>query len=179
MEKEIWKDIPGYEGLYQASNLGNLKSLERIIPHSYLNCMVTRKEKILNYKNDLRDYYDVNLTVNGKRKKFKVHQLIAMAFLNHKPDGHKYVVDHIDNNRLNNNISNIQVITHRENSSKDRRKTSKYTGVCLPKKGNKWVASININKKRFHLGYFIDELEASTAYQKALKNFLENGISPY
>jgi ribosomal protein L15E len=72
-----------------------------------------------------------------------------MAFLNHTPCGYKIVVDHIDNNiKTDNRLENLQLITQRENVSKDIKNTSsKYIGVCWHKKAKKWRSSIQINGK--------------------------------
>jgi len=114
---EIFKDIPGYEGIYQVSDLGRVKSLK------------FNKEKILKPGVNNHGYYTVVLC-KGKRKTINVHQLVAMAFLNHEPCGYNgLIVDHKDNNPLNNRLSNLQLISQRENTSKDKKGSSKYTGV--------------------------------------------------
>lgn len=156
---EIWKDVKNYEGLYQVSSEGRVKSLkfgkDRILKQSPNGCV----------------YLTVGLHKEGKQKTIKVHKLIAIAFLNHIPDGHKIVCDHIDNNKLNNRLENLQLITHRENTSKDKKGgTSQFIGVCWYKVAKKWRADIWINGKLKHLGLFTSELEASKAYQKALKS---------
>ena len=158
MKIEIFKDIPGYEGIYEVSDLGNIKS-----KHSSNHIILVNSISHRGYKK-------VNLSEKGVSKTYEVHKLIAMAFLNHKPNGNKLVVDHIDNNKLNNTLINLQVITHRDNCSKDiKNKTSKYTGVYLNKINNKWRASINVNKIKKHLGTFNTEYEAYLVYQKELK----------
>lgn len=153
--KEVWKDIKNYEGLYQVSNLGNVKSLK------------CGRERILKAGVEGHGYYNVVLTKDGKRKTKKVHQLVAEAFLNHTPCGHKLVVNHINNNSLDNSLSNLEIVTQRENLSKDKK--TKYTGVTLNKRNNKWMSRIWINGKSKYLGVFTNELEASNAYQKELK----------
>ena len=96
--------------------------------------------------------------------------MVSIAFLNHKPCGYKLVVDHIDNNPSNNNVNNLQIITHRENCSKDKRNgTSKYVGVSWSKGMKKWTVNIAFKGKIKHLGYFEDELEASEKYNNFLK----------
>ena len=108
---EEFRDVPGWEGLYQVSNLGNVKSLGND---------KAKKEKIL--KQNLvgvisKQYFAVEFCVDGKRKTCRVHQLVAMAFLNHIPNGYiGLVVDHIDNNKLNNNLENLQLISVRKTS---------------------------------------------------------------
>tara|TARA_R110000772_G_scaffold207522_2_gene318081 strand:- start:2326 stop:3012 length:687 start_codon:yes stop_codon:yes gene_type:complete len=171
---EEFRDIPGYEGLYQVSNLGNVKSLGND---------KAKKEKIL--KQNLvgvisKQYFAVQFCVDGKRKTYKVHQLVAMAFLNHIPNGFVgLVVDHIDNNKLNNNLENLQLISARKNNSKDKTGgASQYVGVNWHKPNKKWAALIWINGKHRYLGYFTCELEASEAYQKALKDYELDGTMP-
>jgi hypothetical protein len=169
LPNEIWIPIKGYEGMYQISTLGRVKSLKRVIKTS-IGVLRPLKAKILRLLNENHNYLTVTLSKNGTSKIFRVHQLIAITFLKHKPNGHALVVDHIDNNKLNNNLENIQVITTRQNISKDMRGcSSKYTGVCWHKINEKWESKITINKKRKFLGYFFSEIEASKAYQKALK----------
>ena len=164
--KEQWKSIKGYEGYYEVSNFGRIKSLSRLVGLGTKSERVTN-ERILS-EGLSRGYYTVSLFIGKKRRTFGVHQLVAIAFLNHTPCGNKLVVDHIDNKPYNNRVDNLQVITHRENISKDRKnKTSKYTGVKKRKKG--WIASIGFKGEQIYLGYFKCELAAASAYQKALK----------
>jgi hypothetical protein len=169
---EIWKDIPNYEGLYQVSNLGRVKSLPktwiagkgRIRTHNGLILSLH-----VNKKNTERPYYAIYLSKDKKRKFFSLHQLVAMAFLGHIPCGYKLVVDHINNNSLDNSVDNLQIVTHRINASKDiKNKTSKYTGVCWDKTAKKWAVNIRFNSKKFYLGLFKDEYQAHLTYQKAL-----------
>lgn len=168
--QEEFRDVAGYEGLYQVSDLGRVKSLKR---------KFVKKDLILNYNNNSNRYVFLNLYKNTIVYRISIHQLVAMAFLNHIPCKHEWVVDHIDNNSLNNTLANLQIITHRKNTSKDiKNKTSKYTGVNWDKDRNKWVSFIRIEKERFNLGRFETEKEASEAYQKALKYWEENKIKP-
>jgi hypothetical protein len=168
-EKEIWKDIIGYDGIYQISSLGNVKSL----PREIFNCRRSyiSKEKILKPSKDGWGYLKVVLYYNGSKKNFKIHQLVAMAFLNHKPDGtQNLVVDHINDVKTDNRVENLQIVTQRYNCCKTQgRYTSKFKGVDWFKKRNKWRAAITINGKRKHLGLFNCEEEAAKAYQNKLK----------
>jgi len=168
---EIWKEIKGFED-YEVSNLGRVKSLARIV--TTIKGSRTYKEKILKANTDSTGYMVVTLYKNKKCKTIKVHILVAIAFLNHKPNGHKLVVDHIDNNPLNNKLGNLQIITQRKNTSKDVKGcSSKYTGVSWNKRFKKWRASIGLKGKTKHLGYFTDELEAAKAYQNALAKLVK------
>ena len=132
MQEEIWKDVPNYEGLYQVSNLGSVKSLQRKIFDKKGNLHYIKKEKILSLINNGNDYFFNSLSKEYKIKKYFTHQLVAMAFLNHVPNRYKFVVDHIDGNPKNNNLNNLQVVTQSVNIIKaNKRKcytSSKYKG---------------------------------------------------
>ena len=110
--EEQWKDITGYEGIYQISNFGRVKSLARYtIQKHYL------EEKILNqHENKKIDgYMVVDLYKNGKRKKFYVHRLVAQEFIGNILEG--YEIDHKDINKKNNNVNNLKIVTHKENQN--------------------------------------------------------------
>lgn len=170
---EIWKTIEGYED-YKVSSFGKVKSLERFIDRSD-NTKQHIKERILKYGISNSGYFHVVITKDKKRKTIYVHKLVAMAFLNHMPIGKEIVIDHVDNNKLNNNLYNLQIITARENLSKDKKEcSSKYTGVYLHKTTNKWVSNIRINGIKKHIGYFENELDASNAYKKVLSEIIKN-----
>ena len=105
--KEIWKDIPGYEGLYQVSDLGNVRSINRCVKHGKHGSM-NIKGKILAQHSD-GEYLKVKLGKNGKMKTHKVHRLVATAFIDN-PDNLP-VVNHIDCNKLNNSVDNLEWCT--------------------------------------------------------------------
>ena len=165
-EKEIWKDIPGYEGSYQASTLGRIKSLS------------LRKEKIL--KQSIRKkYLCVTLSLNAKLRCINVHQLIMLTFYNHVYKDNNLVTDHIDSNPMNNKLNNLRLVTNRENCSREKTfRSGLPVGVgTLWSRGklrNKFRANITINYKRVHLGNFNTVEEASEAYQLALTKINNN-----
>jgi hypothetical protein len=103
---EEWRDVVGYEGLYQVSNTGKIFSLY--------------KNKLMKHKLDKAGYCVIGLTKNEKQKVLKVHRLVASAFLDdfEEKDKLKYHVDHIDGNKQNNNVSNLQMLTHYDNCFK-------------------------------------------------------------
>ena len=101
----------------------------------------------------------------NKGRACQIQQLIAAAFLNYKFEGFKMVVDHIDSNKLYNNLENLKVISHRENMSKERTiKSGLPVGVVFIKRTNKFQARIYIKNKRITLGVFNTIQEASKAY---------------
>ena len=96
--EEIWKDIPKFEGLYQASNFGRIKSLANKSNH--------KEEKILKQRVDHKGYLQLTLYKNNKKINKKVHRLIAQTFIsnyNNLPQ-----INHIDGNKTNNNIDNLE-----------------------------------------------------------------------
>lgn len=115
---EVWKDIQGYEGLYQVSNMGRVKGL--------------RKNKILHQLQRGHGYLTVDLYKDGvPRKKESVHRLVATAFIPN-PDG-KREVNHIDENKQNNMATNLEWVTRSENMTRgtvqERLNKSRINGV--------------------------------------------------
>lgn len=165
--KEMWKDVPEYERLYQVSNLGKVKSLDRYIETPIKKYLL--KSRVLKPGKTIQGHLYVNLYKNKKPKSRTIHQLVAICFLDHVTCGYKSIVDHIDNDKTNNVVTNLQITTARVNTSKDKKdKTSQYTGVIWHKFSKKWAASIRIGKSRKYLGYFVNEEDAHLAYQKEL-----------
>lgn len=108
LPNEVWKDIPDYEGIYQVSNKGRIKSLARIVG----NCK--RKDKIIIPKDNGSGYYKVNLYKNGKHKNHYVHKLVASVFINN--ENNKPCINHKDYNRKNNNVENLEWVSYKENN---------------------------------------------------------------
>jgi hypothetical protein len=106
----IWKDIPDYEDLYQVSECGKVKSIER--PHNYRG---VKKEKILKPCLNEFGYEVVNLWKDGVGKNYKVHRLVMYA---HSHVETELTVNHIDENKRNNHISNLEYCTSAENVRK-------------------------------------------------------------
>src|SRR4030095_4582563 len=110
--KEIWKNIPEYDGIYQISNFGRIKSLERIIYDSRgWECRI--RERILKNRIGYRKYWMINLNNEGKCKTYQVYRLVANAFIQNIDN--KPCVNHIDGNKLNCHVSNLEFVTHLEN----------------------------------------------------------------
>lgn len=172
----IWKNIIGYEGSYIISEFGDVISLERIV---VMKNGVKRPVPKTKMSPTLRKdgYLSLPLGLKNKRKTHYIHILVACAFLGHTPDSHNSIIDHIDNDRLNNHKDNLQITNVRHNTSKDQfrhNRTSKYIGVSKHCVSGKWQVYIRTNGKNKNLGMFNNELQASEAYQVALNN-LKNG----
>jgi hypothetical protein len=158
--EEIWKDVIGYEGLYQVSSLGRVKSL---------NYGQTGQEKILKPNNHNLGYIVVGLHKEGLQKSKKIHQLEAEAFIDKDYKSKGLVVNHINFKRNDNRLCNLEVVTQRENTNcKHLVSSSKYTGVCWHKRYKKWSSRIFIDGKSKYLGFFDNEKEASDYYEAAL-----------
>lgn len=110
--KPFWKDIPGYEGLYQISRRGQVKSLGRKITDNR-GRITERKDIIKINQVDMRGYYRIQLKKDGILKNFRIHRLIALAFIPNP--GKKKCINHKDANKKNNRISNLEWCTHKEN----------------------------------------------------------------
>lgn len=117
--QEIWKDIPEYEGLYQVSNLGRVRSVDRYVNSNIRNNnKVLRKGKILKPAKT-KTYLSVGLC-NGKKQKTKnIHQLVAQAFI---PNPNNYnCINHKDENKYNNNVNNLEWCTRKYNNNYGKR----------------------------------------------------------
>lgn len=128
---EEWKDILGFEGIYQASNLGRIKSLERF-KKGKNGCLVTVKEKILKPQINRTGYYIVALCKNSIVKKYQVHRLVWEAFNGQIPEG--YEINHLDERPVNNRLENLNLVTHKENcnwGTRNERSTKKRSKVVL------------------------------------------------
>jgi hypothetical protein len=112
-KKEIWKDIPGYEGLFQASSKGRIKSLKRMVIRGYKNHPRTVPEKIRTLSLDKFGYYHIALSKENKRKNYFVHRLIALTFI--KNPNNLPQVNHIDGNKKNCCIENLEWVNQSEN----------------------------------------------------------------
>lgn len=108
MNNEIWKDIDGYGGFYQVSNLGRIKSLARNTKNGHC-----KKDKILKNSVDKKGYVVAELRKDNKRKSYKVHRLVAETFIYNQYN--KPQINHKDGNKQNNNVENLEWCTNSEN----------------------------------------------------------------
>lgn len=114
MLDEIWKDIKGYEGYYQISNFGNVRSLDRWVKDN--GTPVFKQGMLLNPVKQSVGYLQIALNVEGKVKKKYIHRLVMEAF--NPTDNPKLEINHIDENKENNMITNLEWVTHKENINK-------------------------------------------------------------
>lgn len=164
---ERWLPVVEYEGYYEVSDAGRIKRLANARVNGW-------KEKIKTNILGTRGYMGVLLSKNGKRKKFTIHRLVAIAFLGPS----NLQVDHIDGDKLNNNLLNLRYLNGRDNVSAAflrGKKTSKYTGVS--RTGGRWQAAIKEKGIDYYLGKFISEEDAAAAYIKAKNLLIKNAAS--
>lgn len=113
MEKEIWRAVVGYEGLYEVSNLGRVRSLERVVARSYHSSILC-KSKIMKQRLDAHGYYKISLSdEKHNHKSFFVHRIVASAFI---PNPNNYpIINHKDQNPKNNYVCNLEWCTQKYN----------------------------------------------------------------
>lgn len=178
--KEIWKDIPDYEGYYQVSDLGRVRSLDRVV------IFVDGRERfyrgrLIEGSVDGGGYKQTTLSLNGRCQCLSFSRLVAMTFLGHEPNGHKLVVDHINGDKSDDRVENLRIVTHRANVSTCFRSdeesfSSQHVGVNWDKRLSKWKAQIYHNGVSTGLGYYDTEIEASNTYQSALSNIKDGSF---
>lgn len=148
MNQENWKDVAGYEGLYRVSDMGRVKSLERIVfkkmygggVHPY-----TRKARFRKFDISEDGYCTVELSKNTDKNKFKVHRIVAFTFLPVAQG--KDFVNHIDNDPLNNRVSNLEWCTSAENVNHSV-KQGRHAGIeNIPESMRRMVGSKNFSSK--------------------------------
>ena len=171
IKNEVWKQIFDYPN-YEISTLGRVKS-----HHG-------GKDVIINQYISSGGYLRFTVYKDAKHKTVKTHQIMAITFLGHERSGMNLVIDHIDGNKLNNNLDNLRLVTTRENATNYRNQnshkyTSKYIGVSkkirIKKDGTKSVvirSCIYVNGKTIHLGRFNTEQEAHKAYLEKKNSIL-------
>lgn len=136
MSREEWREIPGWEGLYMASNLGRVRSIDRTIIKKVSRngrmATIQRKGKIISQSLDSHGYPMLNLCAGGKRSAALVHQLVLFAFVGPKPEGMES--RHLDGVRSNNRIENLCWGTALENAA-DKKRHGTEVVICGERHG--------------------------------------------
>jgi len=157
---EEWRSVDCYIN-YQVSNIGRVRN--------------SKTGRILKPNLSSNGYLTVGLSKNGKVKTHMIHQLVAREFLENplnKPN-----IDHIDNNKTNNNLNNLRVCNQSQNQGNSRKRanaSSIYKGVSWSKSEEKWKAQIQFDGRNKHLGSFNNEREAARTYNEAAKELFQD-----
>lgn len=163
---EIWVNVVGYEGLYNVSNLGRVKSLDKEISNN--RCEYTKKGKILKPYLDKDGYGTVNLYKDGNKKLLKVHRLVAQSFIENNEN--KPTVNHKNSIRFDNRADNLEWATYSENNQH-----AFDSGFQIPMKKDKcWV--YNINPDLHPLAKKVINLKTGEIYGSLKTASLKNGI---
>lgn len=166
-EKEMWKDVSGYEGLYQVSSFGNVRSLDREIIMN--GGKITRRKGKMKKTSITRGYPIIGLSKDGKAKKYLVSRLVAIHFIENAEN--KPEVNHVDENKENNHFSNLEWVTAKENANHGTRnkRISEYVKMNPHKRGYKSVLQINpdTNEVVAEFGSVKEALVAVSAGPKA------------
>ena len=156
--QEEWKAITGYEGLYEISNFGRVKSLNR------LDSMGRVVEETIKAQHiGTTGYPAITLNKDGKKKTKVVHQLVAESFLGHIPDSYNGVINHIDNIKTNNRLDNLEVVSSRYNTQYSKSTEGVY------ERRNKFEVYVRIDGKKTYLGSYASKEEALKVRNKKLQ----------
>lgn len=174
---EIWKDIEGFGPVYQVSNFGRVRSIDHMVHSNLIGREIMRRGRIIKQGKTVRGYLQVTIKLNGVKTTFATHQLVYHSFVG-KYNSKIFNIDHIDNEKTNNNLSNLQILSARQNSAKrslQLKKTSAFTGVSWSRERRKWQSHIRVNGKSTSLGRYDSEKDAAIAYMLA-DYHLRNGL---
>lgn len=141
----IWKDIPGYEGIYQVSSCGVVRSKDRYVGHKHKGHKRFAKGHIKAQRKSWFGYFLVDLKHNNIKKTCPVHQLVMLAFAGVRPE--KFVIDHKNGNRQDNRIENLEYVTNRENLMRAM-EGNKYHHLSLYK--GVWRVRVRVNGTRYY-----------------------------
>lgn len=149
--KEIWKDIKDYEGYYQVSNLGRVKSLDHYVNTSRGNRIV--KSRILKLY-DKKGYFEVVLSKENKLKYYLVSRLVYSTFNGPIPSGMQ--VNHIDEDKHNNRLDNLNLMSPKDNTNWGTHNER------LSKSKKKWVIKLSTNNEILHFYESVDKAKEET-----------------
>lgn len=173
MQSEIWKDITGFEGMYQVSDLGGVKTLGRTYLHQGIR-QGWWKEGLLTGKSNGKGYMHVVLRREGRSYRFAVHRLVMAAFVGAPCQGVE--VDHTNGIKEDNRLCNLRYCTRIDNMRAGnhirKNKSSRYVGVRWHKASGRWQSSVTDRGRQFYIGLFSTEDEAHQAYTKKVASLM-------
>lgn len=163
LENEVWKDLDGYEGIYQISNLGRVKSFKNNL-----------EGKILKVGSDNK-YQAKTFTKDGNRKSIYIHRLVLETFTYKSEED----VDHINGLKNDNRLTNLRYLPHRDNINCYYDSKNGKHGATLVAIRNNWRSTIRLENERYFLGNFSSKEEAHNAYKTARDNWEKYKKLPY
>lgn len=112
--KEEWRDIPGYEGFYQVSSLGNVRSVNRYVTRSDGKILFLKGRVLTTFDSTTCNYKEVQLSYNNVPKKYMIHRLVAICFLGLDVSS-DLEVNHKNGDKIDNRLCNLEIVTHKQN----------------------------------------------------------------
>ena len=168
---EIWKDIKGFEGSYQISSLGRVKSLDRTVVYKDGRTHI-HKGQIMTGSDNGKGYKTIDLYTGNKRTKKLIHRLVAETFIDNPLN--KNEIDHIDTDKTNNRVENLRWVTHTENKLNPitRELTSKINSIpviqlSLKGKTLKYFDSAKIASEQTGINHSNINLNCNNKYKSA------------
>lgn len=165
MAKERWLPIAGYEGLYEVSDFGNVRSLDRVVPTHYGTRVHRGKQLLPTCTN--KGYSRVGLSRDGTTKLFVIHRLVCAAFL--PPDPERPHVNHLDLDRTNNRVTNLEWCTQLENFAHSSKHGSNHAATN-PNKAKKLTA------RQVEAIHVLDELGTSVRIISSLFSITKDNV---
>jgi hypothetical protein len=166
-QNEIFINLPNYGGFYQVSTLGNI---------TFKNWFYDYEAKELRPFTDKNGFKYVRLCMSKRREEVFVHHLVAQVFLNNGSNCFgKDTIDHIDGDKTNNSVENLQIITEIQKESKKLKQVvkpvkKKHIGVTWLRIKQKWMVEAIVNGERTHIGFYKTQQQAIDAYNTAVND---------
>lgn len=161
---EVWKSIKGYEGIYEVSNMGRIRTYRK--KDGWVGYKATDTPRLMSVISHGNGYLYVTLSKDSKTENRYVHRLVAEAFIGAIPQGH--VINHLDYDKTNNCADNLEIVTQKENVGHSRskmckpRKRNANAYICFRKRINKYEVTV----RRKYLGHF-ETLEEARSVRDA------------
>ena len=171
MKQEIWVSLKMFYG-YEVSSFGNVRSIDKVV-----KCNTGKMKKtgrVLKPNKAKNGYLICGISINGKLKLIKIHRLVGVAFLGLDYNNKQLQINHIDRNKENNNVNNLEVVSCRLNVHKYLKQISdnKTTiGVTKHPTCNRWLSKFTIGRKQIYNGLYKTEIEATKAHIESLKKY--------
>lgn len=168
MIEEIWRPIEGYEGLYEVSNTGKVRSLDRYVKNGHSSYKL-HKGKVLSPAKDKNGYLKVNLSCNGKNNIIRVHRLVAQAFIENFDNLPE--INHKDEDKTNNNVTNLEWCDRKYNNNygtkiERQKKTNIQNGFWTGLSKEEYRKKYNQDRKEYRKKWYQENKDKAKEYDK-------------